>query len=543
MSPGDQLGGLLALALSTPPSPPAQRVLIVHRDEAERGMLRALLQGAGYAAEAVPSAQLAFAVIERWDPPALLISADLDGDIDGIALVKELRSRAETARCALILLAPWPGLASGVEGLEAGADDYVVTPGSPAELLARLGAHLRARRRTPLETADLTTRATVVERIAAITPTDAEAIAEAAAAAALGLPGASGVAVVVLDEPGRALVLASAGRPLPSAVTVATGLWERAAGGAWLQAADAADAPDAGWLAFAPLAAPVGVGGPPLALLGVRFAPEVMAEDDPGDAILASVLDVAAALRPTLTPALIGRDGHARQRLDLDRMLAEPDSAFWPVFQPVFDVRDTTPRVAGYEALTRFDDGMPPQRRFAAATRLGRRHELELAAVALAVDAARNLPPFGWLGVNMSPHSIVAGGAFAEVIARADRTVVVELTEHDAIDDYDALHAALRAIDPRPLLSIDDAGSGYSTLQHVLRMAPDFVKLDATWVRDIDTDSARQALVSCLVEFAQRTGAQLVAEGVERPGELDVLRDLGVGLAQGWLLGHPAMSP
>lgn len=520
------------------------RVLIVHGAEEDHGPLQVLLQGGGYEIEAVTSTVHAHEAIERACPSALLIGADLAGDGDGIALVKELRSRPETARCALILLAQGGDLARGVEALEAGADDYVLLPANAAELLARLAAHLRARRRSSVETADLTRRAAVLERVAAIGAGDAaDVIASAAAEAAMGLPGAIGASVVVLEEPGRAHVLAAAGRPLPSTMPGAAELWARAGGGAWVQAAVP---PDVGWLAFAPLVSPGGVAGiagvaPPLALLGVRFGPHAIGDDDPGAAVLAAVLDVAGALRPALSPALIGRHGHARQRLDLDRMLAEPDHAFWPVFQPVFDVRDRTPRVAGHEALTRFDDGIPPLQRFATAARVGRRLELELAAVALAVEAATNLPAVGWLGVNLSPLSILAhGGALAEVLQRADRVVVIELTDHEGIDRYDELREALRAMHPRPLLSIDDGGAGYATLQHVLRMAPDFVKLDVSWVRDIDTDPPRQALVSCLIEFADGIGAQLVAEGVERAGELETLRALGVGLAQGWLLGEPA---
>jgi EAL domain-containing protein (putative c-di-GMP-specific phosphodiesterase class I) len=72
-----------------------------------------------------------------------------------------------------------------------------------------------------------------------------------------------------------------------------------------------------------------------------------------------------------------------------------------------------------------------------------------------------------------------------------------------------------------------------------LRLAPDFVKIDPTWVRGIDEDPARQAVVGALCAFAQREGVTLIAEGVEQQGELDTLRSLGVSLVQGYLLGRP----
>jgi EAL domain-containing protein (putative c-di-GMP-specific phosphodiesterase class I)/CheY-like chemotaxis protein len=550
-------------------------VLVVHRDATERAQLEHLLVDAGYDARAVASAPGAHDAIGHAPPAAVLVGADLEGPGDGVALVKDLRSRAETARCALILLTSAPAraaLALGIEGLEAGADDYVVLPADPAELLARVSAHLRARRRPPGGAPDLTDRAAVVARMASITATAAGAVARSAASAAMALPGVVGAAVVVLDEPGRAHVAGVAGSPprpfdvvgVDLGADAADRFWQRAGGtegggggGPWAEPYDLSTEGNgngngqggrAGWLAVAPV--PAGSASAsafastvtPLAVLALWLRAGAVAGDDPGDAVLAAAMDLAAALRPALLPALLGRDGHARQRLDLDRVIADPRQAFWPVFQPVFDVREVTPRLAGHEALTRFDDGTPPLRRFAAASRLGRRHELELATVALAIEAAADLQAVGWLSVNLSPGSIMASGTgLADALSGADRPIVVELSGHDDIDDVDALHAALDAIEPRPLLAVEDAGSGYDTLQHVMRLAPDFVKLDPLWVRGIDVDPARRALVVCLVDFAERTRAQLIAEGVERPSELETLRALGVGLAQGWLLGHPAV--
>src|SRR5687768_13580875 len=263
-----------------------ERVLVVHGDEDDHGPLRALLQSGGYDVETAASAAEAHRAIERLWPSAVLVGADLVGDVDGIGLVKDLRSRPETIRCALILLARRPDLARGIDALEAGADDYVFLPANAAELLARVGAHLRARRRPPAGSADLTRRAAVLERVTAITAGDAAgAIARAATQAAMGLPGARGATVVVLDEPGRARPLAAAGRSFLAALPGAPELWARAGAGAWVQAATP---PGGGWLAFAPLVSPAGdtaVTAPPLALLGVHFASGAIGDDDLGAAV------------------------------------------------------------------------------------------------------------------------------------------------------------------------------------------------------------------------------------------------------------------
>jgi EAL domain-containing protein (putative c-di-GMP-specific phosphodiesterase class I) len=93
------------------------------------------------------------------------------------------------------------------------------------------------------------------------------------------------------------------------------------------------------------------------------------------------------------------------------------------------------------------------------------------------------------------------------------------------------------------LLSVDDAGAGYASLRHVLRLRPDVVKLDIGLVSGLDADPAKKALVAAMAAFAVDTGTGLVAEGVETPGERDALLERGVRLGQGHLLGRPAPWP
>ena len=89
-------------------------------------------------------------------------------------------------------------------------------------------------------------------------------------------------------------------------------------------------------------------------------------------------------------------------------------------------------------------------------------------------------------------------------------------------------------------LAIDDAGAGFSGLQHILKLQPDLIKLDMTLIRDIDTDPARRSLASAMQTFARQTGAILVAEGVETASERKTLISLGFQRGQGYLLGKPA---
>ncbi|GAA4992523.1 GGDEF domain-containing phosphodiesterase [Kineococcus glutinatus] len=207
------------------------------------------------------------------------------------------------------------------------------------------------------------------------------------------------------------------------------------------------------------------------------------------------------------------------------------------VYQPVVDL--TSLRTVGAEALSRFPAGTPaPDRWFAEAALVGAGAALELRAVANALEALPLLP--GFLAVNASPATI-ATPAFARLLAghRLER-LVVEVTEHEAIDDYSRLRQALEPLRARGLrVAVDDTGAGYASMRHVLALVPDVVKLDISLVRGIDADTSRGALAAALVAFAGATGARLVAEGVETAAELTRLRELGVHWGQGYHLARP----
>ncbi len=214
------------------------------------------------------------------------------------------------------------------------------------------------------------------------------------------------------------------------------------------------------------------------------------------------------------------------------------DGEFTMVFQPIVDLR--TDRAIGFEALTRFADGTPPERRFIQAAGLGLGLELEAAAVRLALALARDLQGDTWVSVNVSPALIMAVEPLSGLIRSSSHPVVLELTEHVPVEDYDGLREAMRALGPAVRFAIDDAGAGFASFRHIVELKPQFVKLNVDLVRAIDRDDARQAFVAGLVYFAVKTRCSLVAEGIETATERDTLKSIGVGLGQGYLLGLPA---
>jgi EAL domain-containing protein (putative c-di-GMP-specific phosphodiesterase class I) len=119
--------------------------------------------------------------------------------------------------------------------------------------------------------------------------------------------------------------------------------------------------------------------------------------------------------------------------------------------------------------------------------------------------------------------------------------VTVELTEREAIADYEDVRDACRRLHALGVsLAVDDAGGGYASMRHVIDLAPDVIKLDRSLVADVHHDPARRSLLVSLVLFARETKATLVAEGIELSEELDTCRELGVNAGQGFLLGRPA---
>lgn len=215
-----------------------------------------------------------------------------------------------------------------------------------------------------------------------------------------------------------------------------------------------------------------------------------------------------------------------------------------PVFQPI--VRLSNGKIVGAEALTRFetDVQISPQEWFENAARVGREIELESAASKAAVARFSELPEDCYLSLNTSPSALVAPD-FRDLLSRLplDR-VVLEITEHALIDDYAKLNTILRALRRGGIrLAVDDAGAGFASFRHILRLNPDIIKLDVSLIRGIVDDPVRQSLATALVGFAHDLRATVVAEGIEEEAELELLIGLGIDCGQGYYLGRPGPLP
>jgi EAL domain-containing protein (putative c-di-GMP-specific phosphodiesterase class I) len=174
------------------------------------------------------------------------------------------------------------------------------------------------------------------------------------------------------------------------------------------------------------------------------------------------------------------------------------------------------------------------------AHRVGLGVELELELFAAAVRAAAGLKGGTMLALNLGPDALASPRVKEVLMDLEPAGVVIELTEHVKVDDYPQLAENLWTLRERGVyLAIDDTGAGFSSLMHILKLAPDFIKLDRALTTGIDVDPVLRALAGSLVRFADETDAVLIAEGVENGAEVGVLRDLGVRYAQGFHLARP----
>jgi EAL domain-containing protein (putative c-di-GMP-specific phosphodiesterase class I) len=210
--------------------------------------------------------------------------------------------------------------------------------------------------------------------------------------------------------------------------------------------------------------------------------------------------------------------------------------------QPIVELEGG--KVRGYESLARFDGhpDLTPPHWFAVAAKVGLGVELEMTAVRRGLAQLEAVAPGLYISVNVSPEA-AASRQLRRVLEGVDLDrVVLEITEHASIDSYTALNRALLPLRiAGAMVAIDDAGAGFASFRHILHIHPDIIKLDATWVIDVEADVVRRKLISALVSFARDIGSTVVAEAVETDAQYRTLIELGVECGQGFHLGRPGL--
>lgn len=243
---------------------------------------------------------------------------------------------------------------------------------------------------------------------------------------------------------------------------------------------------------------------------------------------------VGRALRGSLAQERAAQAIYQRIRDVLEK------ESFKIVYQPIFHTGWR--QAIGFEALTRFtaEPVRTPDIWFKEAAVVDLQPQLETAVIDKALREFHQFAPDVYLSFNVSPATITAP-AFTGLFEGypLDR-IVLEVTEHALIEDYSSLEQQLGPLRANGLrLAVDDMGAGYANFRHVLKLKPDFIKIDASLISQIDKKLGAKALVAAVVRFTQEAGGVVVAEGVETAEELQALTDLEIHHAQGYLLGRP----
>lgn len=535
------------------------RILVVDDEAANVHLLLRVLTRAGYrAASGTSDPRDALASIDRDDPDLLLLDLHMP-TLDGYQVLEAVRGRQGAGFLPVIVLTGDIDAETRRRALSLGATDFLTKPFDLDEVVLRARNLLELRRlHRELEVQNVQLRDEVVDRTRALDEIHrerrriaeafgrlrggdtAEETARLLCAEVVSVTGLPEALFIAFRAGGTAVPLAAAGRedsivlgrPLPAAA--GDDLRTRAAAGPWLEERNEAIAPRiAGARAQRiDVHAPLRVGAE-IAGLVVAGGPLPGAAERAADR-LPAILEFAAVAGALLGPQILA-DRSVILRETIGRIIER--GAFRPVFQPIVDLESGA--ILGYEALTRFEDGAPPDRRIADATAAGLGRELELACLERALLDAERLPSGAWLSLNVSPDTVLDAERLAGVLDDPARDLVLELTEHAAVADYEPLRAATDELRSRARIAIDDAGAGYASFRHIVELRPDFVKLDIGLIRSIDGDKARQAVVAGMDYFALKTGCSLIAEGIESEAERDVLRSLAIELGQGYLLGRP----
>jgi EAL domain-containing protein (putative c-di-GMP-specific phosphodiesterase class I) len=220
----------------------------------------------------------------------------------------------------------------------------------------------------------------------------------------------------------------------------------------------------------------------------------------------------------------------------------------YPVYEPIVEVATKT--VHAYEALSRGPAGTDlhaPLAMFETAAEEDLLFQLDCLCRRKALEGARGLPEGTKLFLNIRPTTIHDPNFKADALYRTleesqlkPSDLVFEISEQESIANF-AIFREIRDNYGKLgfQIALDDTGAGYASLEAVLELSPEYIKVDRAFVSRIDEDPGRQELLRALDAVAGKIGARIIAEGLDTLDELNTLGDLGIPFGQGWLFGKP----
>ena len=557
------------------------RALVIEDEEVVRAVVVEVLEGMGFVVAAAVSLGDARAKLTQAQTDLLVVDKNLP-DGSGLLLARELSEKDVDAQ--VVVMSAYATLSSAVEALQAGVADYVLKPFDLADFRARLHRAteaLKLRRANRRLLGELREKNALLEGLATrdpLTGLDNHASFQESVRREIARARRHGLSCALLlasidrfrdinatlgfaggDALLRALgaFLLRSGRASDVPAYLGSGVMARFAGDTFallLPETDRTGGANRGeHLRRALSQAVVGPGLPAItASVGLAAFPEHAQTPEALIAGASIALDAAKqAGRNRIicwSPELAsgGRLDAGQVRHEADRLAALGrsirEAAFQPVYQPIVDLGR---RVAiAWEALARPTDPVFGSILdvLSVAERSGQISELGRVLRGLQVARLGEMPESGLLFLNVHPLEFLVDGSIESdpVLRPWASRIVLELTEAAAITDFEHARSRVAALHSAGFrIAVDDLGSGYSSLNSLALLEPDFVKLDMAMVRGIEGGQRAARLIKHILEYCRGEGMRVVCEGIETTQELRVVRDIGVELAQGFLFACP----
>jgi PAS domain S-box-containing protein len=250
-----------------------------------------------------------------------------------------------------------------------------------------------------------------------------------------------------------------------------------------------------------------------------------------------------ARLRTKLLAAKFGNSQLLHDLPTTERTFASALSTLHMVYQPI--VRARSGEIFAHEALVRTAHPVmgSPGQLLAAAEALGRIEDVGRSVRAAVASGLRHHgDALGIAFVNVHPLEFredILADLTDPLLGFADR-VVIEVTERASLETGPTLDRTLLTLrDHGYKIAVDDLGEGYAGLASLISLRPEFAKIDMSLVRGVDRSAIQRDIIAAVVDIGRRSNFMVIAEGVERTEERDVLAELGCDLLQGYLFGRP----
>lgn len=223
----------------------------------------------------------------------------------------------------------------------------------------------------------------------------------------------------------------------------------------------------------------------------------------------------------------------------LGQILNESFLVHW--YQPICDL--ISGNVLGYEALVRntFSSNILPSDIFKEAYRQKCLSKLDRELLLKAQHLFKKNQS-SHLFINAFPSTLLEPGFIEwwDTYSNIVPSLVIELSEGEVIEDWDSIKFTVKQLKGRGIkIAIDDMGTGYMSLKHVTELEPDYIKIDRYFMIDLDKSLIKQRIIKSLIKGVEGL-SEVIIEGVEDKGCLNIARELGIQYAQGYALGVPA---